>query len=128
MYFGDAARILQHAGQLRLRVAAIFHDAIPISHPHLVDPDTVNEHPDYMRALTRADALLPVSRESSNRFLQFATDNGLPPPRQVTVCHEPAEMLGVRRVTEPQTCDPGAINLLCVSTLEPRKNHMLLID
>jgi glycosyltransferase involved in cell wall biosynthesis len=127
MYLGDAARIIDHARQARLRVAAIFHDAIPISHPHLVRPSAVNDHADYMRALTRADAVLAVSRESAGAFIQFAMDNGLP-HQQVSICCEPAEILGAKRVTEPQSCDPGAINLLCVSTLEPRKNHTVLIE
>ena len=126
MYSGDAAPIVDYAKQCRLRVAAIFHDAIPTSHPHLVRPEAVTHHADYMRALARADAVLAVSRESAEAFVQFASSNNLP-HQHVRVCSEPAEIPGVTRVIEAQSCNPSAINLLCVSTLEPRKNHMVLI-
>jgi glycosyltransferase involved in cell wall biosynthesis len=80
-----------------------------------------------MQALTCADLVLPVSRESAGAFIQFSKANGAP-HQQVTVCSEPAEILEVKRVTEAQTLESDAINFLCVSTLEPRKNHLMLID
>ncbi len=127
LYLGHAAHIIEHARQVRLRVAAIFHDAIPVTHPELVRPAVVKDHADYMRALTRADAVLAVSDESANAFTRFAVANGLPHDH-VIVCAEPAELLGAKRVTKPAPSDPHAIHVLCVSTLEPRKNHRVLIE
>ena len=127
IYSDEATQIIDYARQWRLRIAGIFHDAIPISHPHLVRPDAVTHHAEYMRALAQADAVLAVSRESAHAFVEFARANGLP-DRPVSVCSEPAEISGVTRVAEVQRGGSESINLLCVSTLEPRKNHIVLIE
>lgn len=128
MYLGHADDVVRFAKQARLRIAAIFHDAIPISHPHLVRPTLPVEHANYMRALAGTDAVLAVSRESADAFIRFAKENQLP-HNHVSVCPESGQILGTERVTtSPASRDSKAIHLLCVSTLEPRKNHRTLIE
>jgi hypothetical protein len=37
----------------RCRTAALFHDAIPLKHPHITWPQSVARHPGYMKLLAR---------------------------------------------------------------------------
>ena len=43
------------------RLAAIFHDAIPLKHPHITWPQSVARHPGYMKLLARFDRVWAVS-------------------------------------------------------------------
>jgi hypothetical protein len=68
--YGDRAlRVMHYARRRKFRVAAIFHDAIPISHPHLVHHEAVKWHAHYMKALCGADLVIAVS--------DFALESGI---------------------------------------------------
>ncbi|MEO5959244.1 MAG: hypothetical protein ABIZ49_09335, partial [Opitutaceae bacterium] len=43
------------------RLAAIFHDAIPLKHPQITWPQSVARHPGYMKLLARFDHVWAVS-------------------------------------------------------------------
>jgi glycosyltransferase involved in cell wall biosynthesis len=125
MYSGDAAAILEYARSHGMRTAAVFHDAIPITHPQISSPKAAADHLDYLRTLCRFDIVLPVSTLSKDEFERIARAEALPLP-QLIVCTEAAEIAGVPRATQPaKTSTPKQI--LCVSTLDPRKNHARLL-
>src|SRR5688572_2243033 len=46
------------------RIAAIFHDAIPLQHPHITWPQSVARHPSYLTLLARFDLVWAVSEAS----------------------------------------------------------------
>src|SRR5262249_9379333 len=90
MYHGAAPAILSYARGRGLRVAAVFHDAIPLSHPHLVRRDAAEQHEEYLRALCDADVILPVSQNAALAFADHARKLNLKTPSLAT--HpEPAE-------------------------------------
>lgn len=127
IYGAAASELMSYARKHGLRIAAIFHDAIPLSHPHLVRSEAAKGHFEYMRALSCADIVLAVSNEVAREFRSFVTNNNL----EITgleVCGEPAEILDAQRITEPMSNGRDAVHILCVSTLEPRKNHKLLLQ
>jgi glycosyltransferase involved in cell wall biosynthesis len=127
MYGGEASEVVGYARKHGLRVAAIFHDAIPLSHPHLVRYEAAKGHLEYMRTLGYADLVLAVSNEAAREFRTFVTRHS-PKTTRLEVCSEPAEILDAKRITELTSNSRDTVHILCVSTLEPRKNHKLLLQ
>ena len=124
-----AERLVEYVHARGWRLAAIFHDAIPVQHPGFVPPDLPALHADYMRALSRADLILPNSEASANGWREFMERETLDGP-PVHTCTLACDLPGTPRVqTVPETPrSPDApVRMLCVSTLEPRKNHRTLL-
>jgi glycosyltransferase involved in cell wall biosynthesis len=120
----EAAAMLRYAREHGVRTAAVFHDAIPVTHPHLVNAEASAAHLRYMRELCAADVVLPVSTFSAAAFAEIARREGrlLPPLR---VCREAAEVAGVSRAA---AAERKSSRVLCVASLDPRKNHAVLLD
>jgi glycosyltransferase involved in cell wall biosynthesis len=114
-----------YARRRGMRVAGIFHDAIPWLHPEMVLHWTRDQHADYMRAFAELDAVIPVSNKSAQDFIRFVQSQGLPLP-PVRACGLAAQIFGFERETQLKAA-AGTVKILCVSTLEPRKNHALLL-
>lgn len=127
IYGNRALRVIDHARCRKMRVAAIFHDAIPLSHPNLTRPDAVERHPEYMRTLCRTDLVIAVSDSVAEQFRAFAQRSGqrLPP---LSVCRLPGELVGEKRCAAKDVNFFGPVRILCVSTLDPRKNHKTLLE
>ena len=109
------------------KVAVIFHDSIAIRHPEWVNDKVNRNHRDYLEATTRADCVLPVSQFAAEGYREFVDENRLPLP-PTHVCENAAEFsrYGRKRVYDPPQTDE--VFALCVSTLEPRKNHGNLVE
>lgn len=108
------------------RFAAIFHDAIPLKHPHITWPHSVARHPEYMKRLARFDRVWAVSEASRRELLGFWQWQGIETPPPVDVLTLGADFNGAPRTTERR---PSSLpQLLCVGILEPRKNQLFLLD
>jgi glycosyltransferase involved in cell wall biosynthesis len=120
---GDVARrMTAFARRSGMQTAAIFHDAIPLLHPELTQRSR-EAHQSYLDALGAMDLVLAVSGFSARSFQKFLTHDRRAPVRTVPL---PAEIPGIERVRiVPPSGNP--LKILCVSTLEPRKNHRVLI-
>ena len=110
----------------RCRLAAIFHDAIPLKHPHITWPQSVARHPGYMKLLARFDRVWAVSEASRADLLGFWRWQGVEknPPIEVLA-------LGADFTPAPRGSirPPSAVlSLLCVGILEPRKNQAFLLE
>ena len=130
MYEGDAARLLEYARGHRWRVAVILHDALPTNEPQFFPPGVPNEHALYLRAVSGADRILPICHFAEKTWQLFAEAKQLPQPL-TRVCTLPADTLTrERRPSRDVGTDPSGtstVRLLCVSTVEPRKNHRVLM-
>jgi glycosyltransferase involved in cell wall biosynthesis len=124
------------------QLAAIFHDAIPLKHPHIIWPQSVARHPGYMKLLARFDRVWAVSESSRTELIglwNWQGIEGLPP---VDVLALGADFNGAPRITsrsEITTIEPSLHHagralasqiprLLCVGILEPRKNQIFLLE
>lgn len=110
------------------RTAAIFHDAIPLKHPHITWPQSVARHPGYMKLLARFDRIWAVSEASRAELVGFWRWQGLEKTPLVEVLANGADFNASPRVADraqPSTLNP---QLLCVGILEPRKNQSFLLD
>lgn len=105
---------------------AVFHDAIGLKFPELTPPATVARLPAYLIELSQFDGVAAVSEDSAESLREFWRWAGVtrPPPVQTiplgiddcrAKCNSPAEPTSRPRV-------------LCVSTIEGRKNHLALLE
>ena len=126
----SVAELTRSARTLGLKVAWVFHDAIPIRLAHLYGGQNsiaARSHADYMRGLASADRVLANSHTTAEHLrsflnreqLPFAHVQGLP---LAQACP------GTQRVRhmDPPRLEPP-LRLLCVGSLESRKNHRTLL-
>lgn len=122
----ELSRVIAHARQEGMRTAAIFYDAIALLHPEFCNEEIRTNHAAYMRALAVCDLVIPISRFSEECLLRFWRETETLPTRVHTVLL-PGEFSGARLTTGIAPASTGVVRLLCVSTLEPRKNHRRLL-
>lgn len=110
------------------RVAAIFHDAIPLKHPHITWPQSVARHPGYLKLLATFDRVWAVSRASRDELLGFWQWQGLERTPTIEVLALGADLDSDPRPTSPRTRPtPPIAELLCTGIIEPRKNQAFLL-
>ena len=126
--YGDLEYLAERRQQVGFRTVLAVYDLTPAEMPqyHSVDPV-----PDFAQTLRTADVLLVVSKSTAEDLRTFARRRELTVPPLV---HLP---LGSALVEETPTV-PGAMRpsdgqeperfVLCVGTIEPRKNHPLILD
>ncbi|OIR09374.1 D-inositol-3-phosphate glycosyltransferase [mine drainage metagenome] len=104
---------------------ALFHDAIALQHPEISPPRTVARTPAYLVELARFDGVAAVSEDSRQTLLDYWAWTGIggtPPVVAVpNGIRPPGAASGAPR---PQ----GPPRILCVGTLEGRKNHLALLE
>jgi glycosyltransferase involved in cell wall biosynthesis len=109
------------------RIVAMVHDTIPLDFPDLQRPGTV---PDFRarlgRVMARADLILTNSAATAADLRRHAPDpDALPPvlavPLGLDLTVPDAALL-------PPGLSPAGAYFVCVGTIEPRKNHALLLD
>ena len=119
---------LQRARELGLRVAAIFYDSIPVLRPDLCNEELRQNHGQYMEALADCDVVVSISQFSADSLTGYWRQRGIAGCR-VAVDSLPGEFGGSTRFAGGDQDAPGSeTRILCVSTLEPRKNHRGLIE
>jgi glycosyltransferase involved in cell wall biosynthesis len=110
------------------RLAAVYHDAIPIKLPDITWPRSVERHPSYMKLLSRFDRVWAVSEASRRELLEFWKWQGVAAPPPVEVLALGADMQGVPRAREAVRSQPRTPRIVCVGILEPRKNQGVVVE
>jgi glycosyltransferase involved in cell wall biosynthesis len=105
------------------KAVGIFYDAIARRFPDLNKPQRVRRFDDYLRALARFDQVLCISQESEDDLKKFWQEQG------VRAVPTTVEWLGADFSAQgPQNpSNFSARRILCVGTLEKRKNHLALL-
>lgn len=112
----------------RCGTAAIFADAIPITHPHITWPHSVARHPHYMKTLAMFDRVFAISVTSRGVLLGYWRWLGLERTPPVEALQLGADLRNRPR-TDARLEEKGTeSSLLCVGILEPRKNQLFLLD
>lgn len=112
----------------RFKAAAIFHDAIPLKHPHVTWPQSVARHPGYMKLLARFDRVWAVSGASRDELQGFWRWQGLERTPPVDVLHLGADFMATPRRQHGEPSAGRRPQLLCLGILEPRKNQDFLLE
>jgi glycosyltransferase involved in cell wall biosynthesis len=110
------------------RLAAIFHDAIPLKHPHITWPQSVARHPGYLKLLARFDRVWAVSAASREELIGFWRWQGVEKAPPVEVLALGADFTGAPRIASRSQLSTPNPQLLCLGILEPRKNQSFLLD
>ena len=107
------------------KLAVVIHDLLPIHYPELFPLSRIHSFQRYLDFAMTAEILFFVSEKSKSEFQNLmgsrtsqsfliVTPDGL----------KPTNLSDSNAVNEPTE----RVNILCVSTFEPRKNHLVLID
>jgi glycosyltransferase involved in cell wall biosynthesis len=120
------AHVIPFASIHGMQVASVFHDAIPILYPEFCSESIKKNHSGYMKALSACDVIFPNSQWSRSTLEDFYADVGLDAP-PILENLLPGEFGDGGRDLTPLPVGER-IDILCVSTIEPRKNHRRLIE
>ncbi|MEM8840794.1 MAG: glycosyltransferase family 1 protein [Pseudomonadota bacterium] len=110
------------AGLGACRRVVMLHDLIPLEHPEFARPNGPRLMRARLRAACRADHLVAISEDTARRITRVAAAEGLSPP-PITVIPIGIDPPG--SVAPPGDAEPYFV---CLGTIEPRKNHALLLD
>ena len=118
-------RLLAALARGGLRRAVMIHDVIPLEFPHYAGPGAVERFTRRFRAACRADTLICVSASARESVVSAALRLGSMPPPQIvaplgTDLALPSDL--------PPEIDPRRPRFVVLGTIEPRKNHSLLLD
>ena len=107
----------------RFKSIAVFHDAIAWTHPELTAPKRRPRFDDYMTSLNRFSQVITISEESKQALQNHWNQLPLNCSKTISILPWPSEFSSVDRQAAPVTSLP---EILTISTLEQRKNHLLL--
>lgn len=106
---------------------AVFYDAIPLKYPELTPPHTVARFPAYLRELLLFDGIAAISQDSATALRDYWRWLGVasaPPLHAIPLAIDRAHTDPM-----PEPAPDGSLpRILCVCTIEGRKNHLALLD
>lgn len=112
--------ILRQSGAAR--IIAMIHDVIPLDYPEFCRPDTAQPFRDNLQALAKnADIFLYNSGDTQTRTEAWMTKWGESVTGHVVPLGTTPLPVGTGKV-------PKRPYFVCLGTIEPRKNHRLLLD
>jgi alpha-1,2-rhamnosyltransferase len=115
------------------RVCGVLYDLIPFTHPHTVEDSTLNLHTTWWKqAPLHMDSLMCISQTVRSEYLQWQDQQEFAhplTPEQVGYFYLGSELNTISDVTQ-------VVNIflknepyyLVVGSIEPRKNHSLILD
>ncbi len=127
----ERAQLLDYVHKEGLRCVAIFYDAIPWKMRDIYPAHFVQAHREYMTGLAEYDRVMPISTFTQEDLIDFLGAS-LPRPQgldaRIKATVLPGEFPESPRVTNITPRAEGPITILCVGTVEPRKNHETLLQ
>ena len=127
----DLSEVTSVARYNGLQTAIIFYDSLPYKMANLYPPEAVRAHSNYMKSLLQFDQVFSISYTSHSDLFAFLCREG---NRLVNIEHKlraivlPGEFLESERCTQHREEDVSVIKILAVGTVEPRKNHIALLE
>ena len=105
----------------------ILYDLIPIYYSKFCSENVASNFPFYLRRLLHSEYVISISRSSLVDLYKYSEEQKLLAPA-AEVVWLPAQFGQAVRLAPRRPDSDTEIRILCVSTLEPRKNHMRLVE
>jgi len=120
-------RVLTAAEALKGRIAVFIHDVIPSDFPQFQRPETVRAFDVKLREVqAHADVIICNSAHTAERAQAIMGAWGAPP--RAIVSHLGTDLADPEPAALPAGLPPGGPFFIPLGTIEPRKNHALLLD
>jgi glycosyltransferase involved in cell wall biosynthesis len=112
-----------------VRPVFFVHDLIPLTHPQFCRAGEPERHAQRVRHMLQGAAVVANSRYTLMQLHDYAQNNGLTlPPSTVALLAPPAQFTSKVIANNPLNAGVnGEIYYVVVGTIEPRKNHALLL-
>ncbi len=107
------------ARQIGAGIVVMLHDAIPLSHPRFCRPESVIHFRRHIALADRCADVIMTSAEATRADIR---------PHLARRHRWVIAPLGVEAAAPAPPPPPGPARFVCLSTIEPRKNHALLLD
>lgn len=108
----------------RARLIALIHDVIPLTHPEFARADGQTRHLKVMRTIDQhASGIIGNSAATVDAVTAHLT--GARTDRVIRVAHLGTDPVDLQPTTSQI---PDGTYFVCVATIEPRKNHLLLLN
>jgi glycosyltransferase involved in cell wall biosynthesis len=116
------AAIARLLGRTSARFVCLVHDLIPVAYAEYARPGQPEVHARRMRTAAQlADGLILNSSATARDLAPFLAEAGRQPGQCVAA-------LGVDLPAMPASEPGDSASFICISTIEPRKNHLLLLN
>ncbi len=120
-------RVLHATAGLGGRVAVFIHDVIPLEFPQYQRVETIEPFRDKMRRVqAHADVIICNSADTLERTARVMSEWGAVP--EGIVAHLGNDLTTPEPDMVPDDLPPSGPYFISVGTIEPRKNHALLLD
>jgi glycosyltransferase involved in cell wall biosynthesis len=107
------------------KLVQVVYDLIISLYPHLHHPSLFDPYTQHMfKVAQSSDLLLPISESSKNDFAEFCNRLNLPIPKANVI--RLGDEIETINATRPDVANLSDNFILCVGTIENRKNHALL--
>ncbi len=114
-------------GVPRARIAVLIHDVIPLNYPQYQRPGTAEVFERKLRRVrAHADLILYNSSDTQARTQKVMSEWGKVPPG--IVAHLGTALPAPDARALPEGLPPAGVYFVTIGTIEPRKNHVLLLD
>jgi FkbM family methyltransferase len=127
--------VIDHAKRLNIRVASVFHDALPVTLPEVYSYAASQKHSKYMGDLIKSDLVFTTSKSVHKDLCDYILSQKLV-SQSVLARLVRLDLPTFFRTDRAIDADVRKRNettregykILCVGTLEPRKNHVRLLE
>ena len=128
LYGGQAGAWVEYVRRHGWNSAVILYDTMPNNEPHFFPLKVPSAHEAYLSAISGADRVFPVSRFVADDWRRFLKAKQLPETKPKVWKPGADGLARTRATTAPSRVAAAPVRVLCVSSLEPRKNLRRLLE
>ena len=122
-------RVLQAVKAQGARVVVLLHDLIPLTHPETQRPETAERFASKVeRVRKHSDLILCNSIATEAEVVTHMAKSGAVPPCLVAPLGVEMQDAVAEPFEMPDGFDPAIPYVIILGTIEPRKNHVMLLD
>lgn len=123
------AEVMRQARAHGMKTALLFYDLIPIKLSTMFSHAAVDGFARCWKAAREADVILPISHAAGDDLRNFYKQDGADAASAPIVpCPLPGEFVETPRMRQPRGRQGRGAALMCVGTIDPRKNQLLLLE